>query len=105
MAIAFGSLTSQPADGRHIAVSGTTTVHTVPDGETHEVTVLANATAAEEITVKIDGETTGVVESLTAKQSRIVWTGVITGGTGNTTITCASSSTTAMFWGKYIKLA
>jgi hypothetical protein len=105
MAADFNFLTSQANNGKSIAVSGATTVHTVPNGERHEIVVLANATAAEDITVKIDGESVGIVESLTAKQSRIVWTGVITGGASNSTVICSSSSTTARFWGKYIKLS
>ncbi len=104
MAAEYGFLTEQTGDGKHISVASAADVHIVPNGEKHEVTVLANATTAEDITVKIDGETTGIVEALSANKTRVIWTGVLDAQTGTAAINCESGGSTALVWGKYRKL-
>lgn len=106
MAWAYGKLSGQSGNGQSIALSTSpATAHTNTDsGVPHEVTILANATVAEDITVKVAGESTGVVESLEANKTRVIWTGIIVGGVSNNTVTLTSTGSTARAWGKYRKL-
>jgi len=105
MAADFGHLTEQTEDGRSIAVATAADVHLVPTIEKHEVTVFANTTADENLTVKIDGETTGIEETVTARKTRVIWTGVIDNtAAGTAAINVDSDGTTARVWGKFRKL-
>lgn len=105
MAASFGALTAQSAGGQHIAVTTATTVHTVPDGEKHRVTVLGTATASMDVTVKIDAEATGAIITVPAKEQRVIWTGVVTGNSGTSIVELTASTGTLQVCGEYVKLS
>ena len=105
MAASFGALTGQSAGGQHIAVTTAQTVHTVPSGETHRVTVLGTATTNMDVTVKVDGETTGAIITVPAKEQRVVWTGVVVGNASTSIVELTASTGTLQACGEYVKLA
>ena len=99
----INKLTEQSAGGQPVDISSAADVHIVPDGQTHEVTVLANLAAAGDITIKIDGESTGIQEACEAKKTRVVWTGIVTGNSSTSAINL-NAGATGPAWGKYRRL-
>lgn len=89
--------TAQGAGGTHVDIrnggSGNN-VHVVPNGETHEVTVVAMSDTSGTVTTKIKGETNGVIEAVTANEQRIVFTGIVVGTSGGSAVHCLASAGT-----------
>lgn len=105
MAAEYGFLTGQGTDGQTKQItSSATTVHTVPTGEKHELTIIASATAAAVITTKPAGDSVGQTEGVEADKQRVVFTGVVTATGSSKTITCQTNTGTAQIHGKYRKL-
>ena len=104
MAAGFGFGSAQTGNGRTIDVSSAANVHVVPNGEIHSIVVYCNMTAAGEATVKIDAETTGIVEACEAKKTRIIWSGTIVGGVSNSQVNVACNGA-GRAWAEYRKLA
>ncbi len=96
-------LTQQTNGGRNIDINVAADVHIVPDGETHEITVLANTTALGTATTIIDGEGTGITESVTADRTRVIYTGIVTGDGSTSAVNCVLTSGRA--WGVFIRKA
>ena len=96
-------LTEQIDGGENIDIDSAANVHSVPSGETHEITVLANTTVTGTATVKIDGETTGITESVVANKTRVIWTGIVVGDSSTSVVNCILASGRA--WGVFIRLA
>lgn len=96
-------LTEQANGGQTIDIDPAADVHIVPDGETHEVTVLATVTTAATATILIDGEATGITEEVIANKTRIIFTGIVTGDSSTSTVNCLLVNGRA--WGVFIRLA
>lgn len=99
----ISKLTEQSAGGQPVDISSAADVHIVPSGETHQVTVMANVAADGDVTVKIDGESTGFNETLVAKKTRVVYEGIVIGNASTSAVNL-NAGATGLAWGVYRKL-
>lgn len=103
MTTRIGKLTETSAGGQPVSIASAADVHIVPDGETHQVTVMANITAAGDVTVKIDAEATGFAETLEAKKTRVIYEGVVVGN-GSTSAVNVNAGAAGLAWGVFRQL-
>lgn len=104
MAAEAGILTEQANGGQTIDISSAADVHIVPSGETHFLEVYANLAASGDVTIKVDGESTGVQEACEAKKTRCVFKGAVTGNASTSALNL-NAGATGRAWGVYRKLA
>jgi len=106
MAADFNFLSGQTNGGRKIDITSNTTVHTVPSGEKHEITIIARSAGPAVVDVTIDGESTsGPGEAIPANEMRVIFTGVVVGDGSTSIVAVNANGADAVCWGKIIKLA
>lgn len=70
-------LSGQDSVSSPIDVASADTVHSVANGETHDVVVIGKSTTGGDFLVKIGGDTVGYTETVDAKRQRIIVNEVI----------------------------
>lgn len=104
MATDWGPLSAQSNGGQTIGVGSAQDVHTVNDGEKHNIVAMASATTVETLTVKASGDSTGYTIKLDPDTPTVIFNSDIEASGANRTLNVESDGSTARVWGHFREL-